>query len=87
VIVVSDCLSLINKLKAPCRDRSHTGIIVEDIKRLSRASPIVFYFNHVSRKCNQVARVLAKSAGLLCEFWFNVPHEFILPELCKTLCK
>jgi hypothetical protein len=47
---------------------------IEDIKCLSRASSIAFSFNHVSRKCNQVAHVLAKSAGLLCDsVWFNVP--------------
>jgi hypothetical protein len=53
VIVVSDCLSLINKLKAPSKDRSHTRIIIEDIKLcLSRASSIALSFNHVSGKCN-----------------------------------
>jgi hypothetical protein len=67
VIVVCNCLSLINKLKASSRDRSHIGIIVDDIKCLSRASSIAFSFNHASRMCNQVAHVLAKSAGLLCE--------------------
>jgi hypothetical protein len=88
VIVVSDCLSLINKLNAPSRDRSHTGIIVEDIKCMSSTSSIAFSFKHVSRKCNQVAHILANSAGRLDKsVWFNVPPDFILAELCNDQCK
>jgi hypothetical protein len=88
VIIVFDFLSLINELKAPSRDRSHTGIIIEDIKCLSSASSIAFSFNHVSRMCNLVAHILAKSTGLLCKsVWFNVPPEFILSKLCRDLCK
>jgi hypothetical protein len=88
VIMVSDCLSLINKLNAPSRDRSHTGIIVEDIKCMSSTSSIAFSFKHVSRKCNQVAHILANSAGRLDKsVWFNVPPDFILAELCNDQCK
>jgi hypothetical protein len=74
VIVVSDFLSPINKLRAPSRDQSHTGIIVEDIRWRSTTFAIVFLFKHASRKCNQVAHVLAKSAILISKsVWFNVP--------------
>jgi hypothetical protein len=88
VIVVSDCLTLINKLDAPCRDRSHTRIIIEDIKCMSSTFSITFLFKHVSEKCNEVAHVLAKSAGCLDKsVWFNVPPDFILDELCNDQCK
>jgi hypothetical protein len=88
VIVVSDCLSLINKLNAPSRDRSHTGIIIEDIKCMSCTFSITFLFKHVSGKCNHVAHVLAKSVGCLDEsVWFNVPLNFILTELCNDQYK
>jgi hypothetical protein len=51
VMIASDCLSLINKLKTHM-DRSHTGIIVEDIKLLMRTSSVIFSFTHVSRLRN-----------------------------------
>ena len=87
MIVAPDGLSLINKLQARFRDRSNTGMIIEDIKYLSRASSIVFSFTHVSRKCNQVAHVLAKSAGVLSEsVLFDVPPDLILSKLYNERC-
>jgi hypothetical protein len=67
VMVASYCLSLIIKLQARSRDRSHTGIVVKDIKQLSKAPSVAFSFTHISRICNQVAHVLATSASTLCE--------------------
>jgi hypothetical protein len=82
-----DCLSLINKLQARSRDRSHTGIVVEDIKQLGRASSVAFSFTHVSRICNQVAHVLVKSASTLCEsVWLDVPPNFIVSKHCIDRC-
>jgi hypothetical protein len=52
VMIASDCLSLINKLKTHIMDLSHTGIIVEDIKLLMRTSSVIFSFTHVSRLRN-----------------------------------
>jgi len=84
VVVASDCLTLINKLRSRKVDRSHTGIIVEDIKQLMRVSSVVFSFIHVSRNCNEVAHALAKSADQLCvSEWFHSPPELILSKLCN----
>jgi hypothetical protein len=61
VVVVSDCLSLISKLKSNIVDRSHARTIVED-KKMSCVSSCVFLFCHVSVICNQVAHALARSS-------------------------
>jgi hypothetical protein len=42
-LVAFDCLLLINKLHRQTVDRSHTGIIVEDIKKLRRAPSVVLF--------------------------------------------
>ena len=48
VIIASDCLSLVQKLRSGYKDRSHIGIIVEDIKKATCVSSVVFSFIHVS---------------------------------------
>ena len=84
VVVASDCLTLINKFRSRKVDRSHTEIIVEDIKQLMRVSSVVFSFIHVSRNCNEVAHALAKSADqLFVSEWFHSPPELILSKLCN----
>jgi hypothetical protein len=85
--VASDCLSLINKLKSHNMDRSHTGIIIEDIKLLMRTSSVIFSFIHVIRLCNQVAHVLARSADQIVEsVWFDSPPVSIMSKLCNDQC-
>uniref|UniRef100_A0A0A9G2Q1 RNase H type-1 domain-containing protein n=1 Tax=Arundo donax TaxID=35708 RepID=A0A0A9G2Q1_ARUDO len=42
VIVASDCLNIIKKIKSPEKDRSHVGAIVQDIKNLTRRSSFSF---------------------------------------------
>jgi hypothetical protein len=87
LLVASDCLPLINKLQRQIVDRSHTVIIIEDIKKLRRALSVGFSFIHVSRSCNQVAHALAKSASYLNDFvWYDVPLDFICTKLCNDLC-
>jgi hypothetical protein len=66
-IVASDCLSLINKLRLSTVDRSHSWIIIEDIKQTKKASSVVLSFIHVSRNSNEVAHALAKTADHLYE--------------------
>jgi len=63
VMVATDCLSLVHKLQSKTTDRSYTEIIIQDIKEAARSSSIVFSFIHVSRWCNEVAHVLARSAS------------------------
>ena len=84
VLVASDCLPLINKLRGRTIDRSHTEIIVEDIKKMRRESSVVFSFIHVTRTCNQVAHILAKSARHLSEsIWYDVSPDFICTKICN----
>ncbi|KAK3154099.1 hypothetical protein QOZ80_2BG0186010 [Eleusine coracana subsp. coracana] len=84
VIVATDCLSLFHKIQSEAVDRSHTGIITQDIKEAARVSPVIFSFTHVSRWCNEVAHVLAKSADQVSEsVWLDVPPDLIWSALCN----
>jgi ribonuclease HI len=60
VIVASDCLNVVNKIKASGINRSLVGPIVQDIRNLARESS--FAFIHVPKGCNEAAHVLAKLA-------------------------
>ena len=83
-IVATDCLSLIRKLQSEAMDRSHTGIIIQDIKKAVYVSSVVFSFIHVSRSCNEVAHVLARSTDQISELvWFHVAPEFLWSSLCN----
>ncbi|WVZ85884.1 hypothetical protein U9M48_032742, partial [Paspalum notatum var. saurae] len=58
VIIATDCLSVVQKLQKEVKDRSSTGIIIQDIKKTMSASNVLFSFIHVSRYCNVVAHAL-----------------------------
>jgi ribonuclease HI len=82
-IVASDCLSVIQRIKADERDRSLCGSIIHDIKKLSVLFSNVS-FRHVGREQNFVAHNLARS----CEFasmsvWRGVTPEFIRVAICN----
>jgi ribonuclease HI len=62
VVIATDCLSLVQKLRSEAMDRLHTGILTQDIKKVVQASTVLYSFIHVSRSCNEVAHVLARSA-------------------------
>ena len=38
IIMVSDCLSMIQRIGSPEKDRSEVGAVVSDIKKLARSS-------------------------------------------------
>ena len=85
-IIASDCLSLVQKLHFKTLDRSNTGIIVEDIKKMACIPTVALSFVHISRCCNEVPHVLARSADQLVEkSWFHVPPEFLWYTLCNDL--
>ena len=78
VIIATDCLSLIKKLRSVAIDRSFTGTITQDIKKAASASTVVISFIYVNRGCNEVAHVLARSANQLSQpVWFYVVPEFL----------
>ena len=60
-MVASDCMSLINKVKGLCFDKSPIGAIVHDISKCATRF-VSCTFIHVSRTCIGAAHVLAKSA-------------------------
>jgi hypothetical protein len=86
-VVASDCLSLINKVKAVQLDRSPTGAIVHDIKKKATMFASCT-FKHVSRSCNEAAHILAKSAEhAASSCWFNVCPDEIRAIICNEQVK
>jgi ribonuclease HI len=82
IIIVSDCLSVIQRIKAPGRDRSLIGVVIEDIKILARLFSSVT-FRHVSRLCNNSAHILARRAELYGSVYFrDSAPECIREKLC-----
>jgi ribonuclease HI len=82
ITLVSDCLSVIQRLKAPSRDRSTVGVVVEDIKIIAQTFSAVA-FRHVNRQCNNSAHTLARRAELFgFAFFRNCAPDFIRDKLC-----
>jgi hypothetical protein len=85
VMVVSDCLSLVQRWQSPELDRSIVGVVIQDIKQLqTRFSS--FTISHVRRQCNVLAHILARSAELFLSTVFrNFTPECIRETLCNDL--
>jgi ribonuclease HI len=82
VIMVSDCLSVIQRIRSPIRDRSMVGVVVEDIKTLA-ASLLAVNFRHTSRLCNSSAHTLARRAENFGSIFFrDVAPDCIRDKLC-----
>jgi hypothetical protein len=86
VRVVSECLSLIQRLLSDEQDRSYVGVITEDIKLLrSRFSS--FSVSHIRRCSNKSAHILARSAEQFISFVSrNYISECIQQTICNDLC-
>ena len=78
VLAVSDCLSLVQRLKCSDLDRSLVGVVVQDIKQIC-TSFSDFSFRHVNRQCNNSAHVLARSAELFVSSIFRD----VMPECIR----
>ncbi|EEC72753.1 hypothetical protein OsI_06384 [Oryza sativa Indica Group] len=77
VIVACDCLSVIQKLNSPGRDRSKIGCLVEDIKKLG-VEFISVSFIHVSHCSNVAAHTLARcSEPSVCNVYHNETPDCI----------
>ncbi|XP_052142051.1 uncharacterized protein LOC127761763 [Oryza glaberrima] len=77
VIVACDCLSVIQKLNSPGRDRSKIGCLVEDIKKLG-VEFISVSIIHVSRCSNVAAHTLARcSEPSVCNVYHNETPDCI----------
>ena len=72
VIFTSDCLSLVQRVNSPTRDRSLVGSVVSDIK-VGASGFASVVFKHFHRQSNVLAHVLAKScmnsSGLCFSFY------------------
>jgi len=84
VIVIFGSLSTIRKIyKIKVYDRSHVGVIVQDVKNLICENPSVT-LTYVSRRCNKAAHVLAKQADVFKDVvWFNESPEIIRNIICN----
>ena len=85
IILVSDCLSMINKVLSMNRERSSVGSVVTDIKILALEFAACS-FKHSSRKSNVVAHFLAhRSERAICNLSFVVAPECIREVLCNDV--
>jgi ribonuclease HI len=83
--VVSDCLSVIQRINSTMTDRSIVGVVVQDIKHLADSFEEVS-FTHVRRHCNESAHILARSAERFISSTFrNFAPDCIRQTLCNDL--
>lgn len=77
VVVESDCLKVITTRKKNEEDRSRSGLLINDIKELSKQCSIL-EFSHIYREAKQVAHALANVALTIvsdCILLNKVPEE------------
>jgi ribonuclease HI len=85
VLVVSDCLSVIQRINSTVIDRSVVGVIVQDIKHSSGSFEEIS-FSHVRRHLNESAHILARSAKRFISSTFrNFAPDCIRKTLCNDL--
>ncbi|GAU49376.1 hypothetical protein TSUD_177250 [Trifolium subterraneum] len=86
VIIESDCTNIIRKINDPqIRARSYLGNYVWGIN-CNRGNFRICLFNHISRKANGVAHVLAKMAhSEPNRVWLEEAHPNIVPFLLRDL--
>jgi hypothetical protein len=82
VRVVTDCLSLVQRLESPTSDRSNICVVCQDIKLL-RSGFIAFSLSHVNRRSNVSAHILARSAE---QFVSYLVRNSIPDCIRNTLC-
>ncbi|XP_071680384.1 uncharacterized protein [Lolium perenne] len=82
IVLASDCLAVIQRIKAPERDKSLVGVVIEDIKFLAHSLSSVT-FRHVSRLCNNSAHTVARRAESFGTSFFRVSvPDCIRDKLC-----
>jgi ribonuclease HI len=85
VALVSDCLSLIQRINSRIQDRSSAGSVIGDIKSLATDFESCS-FSFSSRNSNVVAHKLARSAeSSVCSISVGVIPELIREELCNDV--
>jgi ribonuclease HI len=85
LVVVSDCLSAIQRIQSTAMDRRLVGVVIQDIKEFANNFTNI-YFSHVRRQCNESAHILARSAERFVSSVFrNFAPECIRMTLCNDL--
>jgi ribonuclease HI len=84
-ILISDCLSLIQRIVSRQSDRSYLGTVIADIKSLA-SDFVSCTFKFARRELNVVAHKLARSAEpLVCNISVGVILDYIQEELCNDI--
>ncbi|KAM3369843.1 hypothetical protein ACQJBY_017611 [Aegilops geniculata] len=82
IVLASDCLSMVNKIKSTAQDRSRVGTVVSDIKSLASGFTRCSFL-HVRRGMNVAAHKLARS----CEHSVNLFYLGVVPDCIRDdLC-
>jgi hypothetical protein len=85
IIVVSDCLSIIQRISSTGRDRSEIGVVISNIKKVAMNFQSCL-FKFYSHTVNVVAHKLAWTAEpLVCLFSVNVIPDIIRGKLCNDI--
>ncbi|KAK1610627.1 hypothetical protein QYE76_034300 [Lolium multiflorum] len=85
VVLVSDFLSLIQRLSSPRQDRSILGSVIRDIKTIMTDFESCL-FNFASCRLNVVAHKLVRSAEpIVCNIFVGVTLELIRVQLCNDV--
>jgi hypothetical protein len=82
MVLETDCLSAVGRLRSKDLDRSCHGPLVEDIKVLLKSFEDVA-ISHVRRTGNMVAHSFAKVGCLnkLCNIWVEVLPDLVLNQI------
>jgi hypothetical protein len=85
IIIISDCLSVVKRVRAESQDRSICGPVIHDIRNISKTFTSCS-FHHVNRALNVVAYCLAKlSESIICSVWCGVVPDCIRETLCNGI--
>ena len=85
IILASDCLSMIQRIRALVRDRSCVGAVVSDIKTLATDFSTIS-FQHYNRSNNVVAHLLARrSEPGICNISLAEVPDYVRDELCNDV--
>jgi ribonuclease HI len=86
IMVVLDCLSLVQRVLAPSMDHISVGVVVQDIKALAQDFE-AFSLSHVYRQFNESAHILARSAERYVFFLFlETLHRIASGRLFVMIC-
>jgi ribonuclease HI len=82
VVLASDCLSVVQRIKSTTMDCSYMGVVIQDIQKMA-ASFSSISLCHVPRSLNESAHILARRA----ELYGFISFRHVIPDCIReTLC-